>query len=542
MKKLLCITISLLLIFGSFGFSFADSPYVDPHEDPYGPINILVDYLEQYIGQTYQAAPDGGSVVPLFGGLDSNNYEIYPGSGFYMFCRTNSSSTSRRGYFTYSTDFADMQTFSYSRCYELKNNLCNFTTSNVSTKSFYTLVDVYAVDPLTICLDYRDSNVFDLSYSRFYLTFNADANTYYQYNTINPAHFFTNTRLIDIVGSEPTPIVIDGSTYFFDPDDNSFIFVDNGSDHLPRMFGHTEYMSSRSTDIYEKYFGDKLPSSLKSTFTGFGDFEYLPTTAAFGKVVGYDNLIRPYFYRLKKAITEETLHGKASLNVLEFYDQNNDYIESPYDYTFRIVFPNLPNLIIADLFRYPCTHYYDPIVGEIEVLNNISDHGFTFLSTYGGCGYSECGYYGAIWNLEEFINAIYDPEINPVANVFQYVPPSDPGHPDNPYYPTDPITPGDISGEDDSALFDNHTGSFVSMLWATTKQLFGIKWPGTKISILGIYFSVLATGLVIAIAHNFVNFSLQLNPSHSIRGMTEKYRSSSANNPKVSKERRGDEK
>ncbi|MDO4957598.1 MAG: hypothetical protein Q4E60_11355, partial [Bacteroidales bacterium] len=94
---------------------------------------------------------------------------------------------------------------------------------------------------------------------------------------------------------------------------------------------------------------------------------------------------------------------------------------------------------------------------------------------------------------------------------------------------------------DNSAFWDHHAGDFASTFWNLTKQLFGITWPGTKVSILGIYLSCVATVFVISLVHRFVGFSFTISPHTSARSLAESYRSSSKSDYNISKEREGDE-
>ena len=82
-------------------------------------------------------------------------------------------------------------------------------------------------------------------------------------------------------------------------------------------------------------------------------------------------------------------------------------------------------------------------------------------------------------------------------------------------------------------MFTSGASSFLNTFFDLIYDLFSIHWPGTNLSILGIFLGVMGTYFTISVVQQFTGFGIAI-ASQSQRGGNNK-------NIKVSKDRKGDE-
>ena len=82
-------------------------------------------------------------------------------------------------------------------------------------------------------------------------------------------------------------------------------------------------------------------------------------------------------------------------------------------------------------------------------------------------------------------------------------------------------------------MFTTDVANFLRMFFGKVYDLFGITWPGTNLSILGIFLGVMGTYFTISLVQQFTGFGISVASSQ--KGGNNK-------NIKISKDRKGDEK
>lgn len=57
-------------------------------------------------------------------------------------------------------------------------------------------------------------------------------------------------------------------------------------------------------------------------------------------------------------------------------------------------------------------------------------------------------------------------------------------------------------------MFTSNASSFLSLIFSKLYSLYSITWPGTNMSILGIFLGIFITSFIITLSKTFLNFGI----------------------------------